>query len=175
MAPQGQYTRSRRYFVAFSIFIVTVMLIGFAVFRDELLSGIKALKPISQCVCPGLPTTTLPSLHEGHNDQIKAEEKQKHQPLIPITFADLTILDELAPANVLWVNETGTSDSNPEAWGISMFHALHCVKMWKESLSPGTMMDSHVHSESEYAEHATHCINYLIQVSKKSATSHNSH
>ena len=44
-----------------------------------------------------------------------------------------------------------------------MFHALHCVKMWRDSLDPATATSAHVHSESEYVEHADHCIKYLVQ------------
>jgi hypothetical protein len=160
MAPQGRYSRSHLC-LTFSIITVAVTFVGLAIFREELLSNVKALRPSGptvQCSCPA----AAPQSHH-HNEQ--TPEEHKHQSLSPTTFADLTILEELGPANVLWVNKTGTTGSEPEGWGISMFHALHCVKMWKESLNPATMMSSHVHSESEYAEHASHCINYLLQVS----------
>lgn len=164
MAPQGQYTRSRHCFLALVVAVVAVVLISTAIFREELLSAFQTLKQ-SPCACPSPPPgTAWPLAHQGLDHHGKSTHDHQKQPLHPTTFADLTILDELAPANVLWVNETSTADAKPEAWGISMFHALHCVKMWKESLNPATMMNSHVHSESEYAEHAGHCINYLIQV-----------
>ncbi|KAJ6115582.1 hypothetical protein N7523_005999 [Penicillium sp. IBT 18751x] len=98
--------------------------------------------------------TTTPMHHEHH-------AHHENQAFVPTVYADIKILDELPQANVLWVNQS--SSSKPEAWGISMFHALHCVKMWRDSLNPATMMSSHVHSESEYFEHAEHCISYLTQ------------
>lgn len=170
MAPQGQYTRSRHCFLGLVVAVVATMLISMALFREELLSAFRTLQPPA-CSCPAAdpavvyPASGMHSAHHGHG-KVNVEEgkhggsTKEHQRLVPTTFADLTILEDLAPANVLWVNETG---SGPEAWGISMFHALHCVKMWKETLDPATTMASHVHSESEYAEHAGHCINYLVQ------------
>ncbi|KAL9622776.1 MAG: hypothetical protein Q9160_002895 [Pyrenula sp. 1 TL-2023] len=163
MAPRGQYSRSCYCFSGLSFVVLAITTISIAIFREELLSklsAIQSLKPPSS-TCDhyiGLPPSS-PADHQ--HDSGKPTEQR--QPSIPSVYKDLTILDELPPSNVLWVNRTSTSQ--PQAWGISMFHALHCVKMWKESLNSATMMDSHVHSESEYAEHAGHCINYLIQVS----------
>ncbi|KAJ5137248.1 hypothetical protein N7526_003481 [Penicillium atrosanguineum] len=155
MAPRGQRTHSRQCFIALTIGILTITFITLAIFRDQLLSAIRSLSLIHPTIhCP----STMPSklMHYNHN------LLNENQPFAPTVYADITILDELPQANVLWVNKS--SSSQPEAWGISMFHALHCVKMWKDSLSPATMMSSHVHSESEYSEHAGHCISYLTQV-----------
>lgn len=164
MAPQGQYTRSRHCFLGLVVVVVATLIISMAVFREEMLSAFQKLQRPA-CSCPAAAPAVV-SLH----GKPAAEKGQQGgsttpgQPFIPTTFADLTILEDLGPANVLWVNETA---GGPEAWGISMFHALHCVKMWKETLDPATTMASHVHSESEYAEHASHCINYLVQVRQK--------
>ncbi|KAI9734740.1 MAG: hypothetical protein M1818_006727 [Claussenomyces sp. TS43310] len=158
MAPQGRYSRSRLC-LAFSIVILAVTFIGIAIFSEDLVSKIQSLKPFkptAQCSCPAVAP-------QSYDHCYQTPEEQKHRSLAPTTFTALTTLEELGPTNVLWVNKTDATGSEPEAWGISMFHALHCVKMWKESLDPATMMNSHVHSESEYAEHSSHCINYLIQ------------
>lgn len=177
MAPQGQYTRSRHCFLGMIVAVVATLLISMALFREELLSAFRNLQP-QACSCSATDPAAVSlspakhTYHQGHGKPTVGEEQQgssmkQHQPLLPTTFADLTILEDLAPANVLWVNETS---AGPEAWGISMFHALHCVKMWKETLDPATTMASHVHGESEYAEHAGHCINYLVQVGKNAIT-----
>ncbi|KAH9833933.1 hypothetical protein Tdes44962_MAKER08729 [Teratosphaeria destructans] len=145
MAPQGMYTRSRTVWTILAASSLACLIFVVVAFHEDLRSAVNSLRTKQSC-----PT---PTSHLG----------QHHQDFIPTTFADLTILEELPATNVLFIDE-GNAEP-PVAWGISMFHALHCVKMWKESLDPATMMKSHVHGESEYAEHASHCINYLIQVS----------
>lgn len=159
MAPKGQHTRSYQIFLTVGIILVAVALISLAVFRQEVLSAIGTFRqPVQTCDCSIPPDRASSQAHEHHGNT----PAEHDQPFVPTIYSDLTILEELPPANVLWVNKTGPEE--PEAWGISMFHALHCVKMWKESLDPATVMQSHVHSDAEYAEHANHCVKYLVQV-----------
>ncbi|KAJ5778787.1 hypothetical protein N7520_002033 [Penicillium odoratum] len=154
MAPRGQRTYSLQYFLIPTIGLLAITFITLVVFRDQLLSAIRSLSLIHPTFqCPTTPPLT--SMNQNH------QEHNEKPAFISTIYADITILDELPLANVLWVNKS--FNSQPEAWGISMFHALHCVKMWRDSLSPATMMNSHVHSESEYTEHAEHCISYLTQ------------
>ncbi|KAF2766843.1 hypothetical protein EJ03DRAFT_376654 [Teratosphaeria nubilosa] len=143
MAPQGLYTRTRTVWTILAASSLACLLFIVVAFHEDLRSAVSNLRVKQSCPTP----TTYAGQHQ--------------QDFIPTTFADLTILEELPATNVLWIDER--NDEPPLAWGISMFHALHCVKMWKESLDPATMMKSHVHGESEYVEHASHCINYLVQ------------
>lgn len=155
MAPRGQRTYSCQCFLVSTIGLLVLTFIPLVIYHDQLLSTIRSLSTEHPTIqCPNIPPST-----SMHHDTHAHNEKQSFTSTI---YADITILDELSQANVLWVNKS--SSSHPEAWGISMFHALHCVKMWRDSLSPATMMSSHVHSESEYAEHAEHCVSYLTQV-----------
>lgn len=139
MALQSWNIRSRHYLLTLSIFIIAMILLSIALFREELFSAVQTLKTISKCSCPATaPTETFSTAHQGHNNHHESLPKNQEQQFQQTTYADLTILQELPPANVLWVNESGTSNAKPEAWGISMFHALHCVKIWQESVDPGT-------------------------------------
>ncbi|KAK6535732.1 hypothetical protein TWF694_002181 [Orbilia ellipsospora] len=152
MAPKSQRGYSCQWLFGIFVLFCIVVSIPLAIFRDQVLSAIQALDVVKP-ICAPSAKVDLPS----GNSHIHGEK----QSIVPTVYTDLKILEELPKANVLWVNKTAAS--KPEAWGISMFHALHCIKMWKDSLTPATMMNQHVHSESEYAEHAEHCISYLIQ------------
>ncbi|KAK6336235.1 hypothetical protein TWF696_001797 [Orbilia brochopaga] len=158
MAPKGQRTSSCQWLFGLFVGFIIVVTVTLAVFRDQVVSAIRTLDVVHPVCSPAAASQSSSSHDHGHMHHHKHTEKQ---PNVPTIYADLKILEELPKANVLWVNKT--AGSKPEAWGISMFHALHCIKMWKDSLSPATMMNQHVHSESEYAEHAEHCINYLVQ------------
>ncbi|KAF3909943.1 hypothetical protein ABW20_dc0103154 [Dactylellina cionopaga] len=170
MAPKGQRSYSCQWFFGLFVLFLIIVSATLAIFRDQVLSAIQtldAVHPVCSTV-PSVPNLNLADEHQSmHADHMHADHMHKghkhteKQATVPTIYKDLKILEELPKANVLWVNKTDTS--KPEAWGISMFHALHCIKMWKDSLTPATMMDQHVHSESEYAVHAEHCISYLIQ------------
>jgi hypothetical protein len=113
-------------------------------------------------------------MNNGGSQRLQQQSQQ--QMTVNTVYADLPLLEELPKANVLWINNTTSTDNKPEAWGISMFHSLHCLKMWKDSLNPATEMNAHVHGESEYAEHSLHCISYLVQVRKSNTrTNHSFH
>jgi hypothetical protein len=49
-----------------------------------------------------------------------------------------------------------------ESWGISMFHALHCLRMLRDALAP-TSSEHSEHSHHSRTTHLTHCFTYLAQ------------
>jgi hypothetical protein len=49
-----------------------------------------------------------------------------------------------------------------ESWGISMFHALHCLRMFRDALAPSPSEHSE-HSYHSRPTHLTHCFTYLAQ------------
>jgi hypothetical protein len=76
----------------------------------------------------------------------------------------------------LWVKTNGTDDIvETEGWGITMFHALHCLQMirelFKSTMSPehasNHAIPGHDHADHDL-KHATHCLSYLYQVRKRS-------
>ncbi|KAF3902574.1 hypothetical protein ABW21_db0207354 [Orbilia brochopaga] len=178
MAPKGQRTYSCHWFLGLFIGFFIVVAVTLTIFKEQVVAAIQTIDVSQSAICSPAPQaqSSASMSHEHHHD-MHGDHHEMHgdhhdhahhmqnamnkQPNVPIVYADLKILEELPKANVLWINKTDAP--KPEAWGISMFHALHCIKMWKDSLNPATMMNQHVHSESEYAEHAEHCINYLIQ------------
>jgi len=147
MAPSGRNTVTCRFLLFLSFAIIGGTSLVLYLFHEELIGTIRSYTH-STCHC----TTS----------QCEAQIAGEGQAAIGTIYKDLPTLEELPASNVLWINNT--ANNKPEAWGISMFHSFHCLKMWKESLNPETAMKSHVHSDSEYAEHSNHCINYLLQV-----------
>ena len=99
MAPRGQRTYSRQCFIALTIGFLAITFIALAIFRDQLLSAIRSLSLTPPTIhCPStLPST---SMHHNHHTQ---NEKQAFASTV---YADITILDELPRANVLWVNKS---------------------------------------------------------------------
>lgn len=90
---------------------------------------------------------------------------------------------------LLWarVNDSGLSDAddNTEGWGITMFHALHCLQMIREVFKVAERREgecareelrrgdddgahahahAHGHQHQDNTKHATHCLSYLYQV-----------
>ena len=115
-----------------------------------------------------------------------------HLPSRTTLFRERPILEDLSPSadeaweqtlltrkgGFLWVEFNETSS---EAWGISMFHALHCLKMLRIVVRSSEMMKSVV-KESRGASdngrqdggnskhpdmnplHIGHCVGYIAQV-----------
>ena len=149
MAPNSRKTVSCRLLFVLGAFMFTIAFV-LVLYHNEVLVAVRS---IAQADCPNIPG------HE-HNHVQNEQNSQYPQRTILTTYSDLSLLEDLPDTNVIWINTT----LQPEAWGISMFHSLHCLKMWKESLLPETAMKSHVHGDNEYAEHSHHCISYLVQV-----------
>lgn len=104
------------------------------------------------------------------------------------TFDQLEVLEDLSPANdedwhraalpkkggFLWVEYNETSN---EAWGVSMFHALHCLRMLRvavqtspygpveASTAPPNQPDGGtINHPNMDPTHLGHCIGYIAQV-----------
>jgi hypothetical protein len=83
---------------------------------------------------------------------------------------------ELLPpkGGFLWVDTNGTDGTmETEGWGVTMFHAVHCLQMirevFKSTMSPehSSSHEMHGHHHADHdPKHATHCISYLYQVRK---------
>ena len=66
-----------------------------------------------------------------------------------------------------------TIDGKKEAWGISMFHQIHCLSMMRTAYQSLLLGEDSEHSHGraengtmhEIPEHITHCYDYLRQVS----------
>ncbi|KAF6829900.1 hypothetical protein CMUS01_07962 [Colletotrichum musicola] len=132
-------------------------------------------------------TLSLPDLQEMRNP---GPAHSQQPPAIKSTFEHLRKLEDLGPAGdeiwnsdvlpreggFLWVQANNTE--NREGWGITMFHALHCLQMVREVFKIAAVPSDH--DESHYSQlsgrrsvshshhvdpkHATHCFSYLYQV-----------
>lgn len=121
-------------------------------------------------------------------------------PTTPNTFKHLSELEDLGPAGddiwssallpkeggFLWVRTNSTDQGHAiEGWGITMFHALHCLQMMREVFKMAVLPDhggsslhhsddsktSGKHEHSMDPKHVTHCFSYLFQVRHCSSTS----
>ena len=115
-----------------------------------------------------------------------------HTPSRTMLFRERPILEDLSPpaddaweqtlltrkGGFLWVELNETSN---EAWGISMFHALHCLKMLRIVVRSSEMMKSVVEKSGGASDnggqdggnfehpdmnplHIGHCVAYIAQV-----------
>lgn len=115
----------------------------------------------------------------GHNDKTVVTQFQHMKEVEDLGKAgDWIWKSQLLPpkGGFLWVETNGTDDIvEIEGWGITMFHALHCLQMirevFKSTMSPEHAsnhgMPGHHHADND-PKHATHCISYLYQVRKQS-------
>lgn len=132
-----------------------------------------------------------------HNNEV-VKEQQTPNPLLSTTaytFQQIEALEDLSHANdhrwkqtalpqkggFLWVKYNETSN---EAWGVSMFHALHCLKMLrmavqespfvKAALQDHDVPDAEKHHHHDGSAnhpdmdivHLGHCIGYIAQVNE---------
>ncbi|KAF6823963.1 tyrosinase [Colletotrichum plurivorum] len=138
------------------------------------------------CLLAYTLTLSLPDLQEMRKP-LPVHSQQA--PAIKNTFEHLRKLEDLGPAGdeiwnsevlpreggFLWVQANSTE--NREGWGITMFHALHCLQMVREvfkmAVVPSDHDESHhsqlshrrsaSHSHHVDPKHATHCFSYLYQ------------
>lgn len=101
-----------------------------------------------------------------------------HDPLpsLPRFFQNYPTLESYGPiADSHWENlllspnggfiKVQRNETFVESWGISMFHALHCLRMLRDALAP-TPSEHSEHSEHSHhfrPTHLTHCFTYLAQ------------
>lgn len=97
------------------------------------------------------------------------------------TFNEDKLLEDLTPANnkawqntlltpkggFMWVQE---SETEKVAWGISMFHSLHCLQMIRSAIQQSPVGEALIgHNQTEHMvldpDHIGHCIRYIAQVS----------
>lgn len=113
---------------------------------------------------------------------------------IPNTFEHLSEMQDLGPAGdeiwssallpteggFLWVQTNSTEEEHAkEGWGITMFHALHCLQMMREVFKMAVLPEhggvgthhpsdnsksSGKHHHDVDPKHVTHCFSYLYQV-----------
>lgn len=128
------------------------------------------------------------------NHRIQPVPNPNRLPSKTMTFGARPILENFSPSNdedweqtvltrkggFLWVAYNETSD---EAWGIAMFHALHCLKMLRKAIRSEMVDDSSDGSASSSTRdrrqprskptlghpdlslgHLGHCIGYIAQV-----------
>lgn len=179
MAPTG--SRTPVWPFIFISMLVALLLLLFA-FNSQLISALKDFGfNIRQ---PLHPAAGVQSTHKSQN--------YHGLPHTTALFRERPILEDLSPSadaawektlltrkgGFLWVEYNQTVN---EAWGISMFHALHCLKMLRIASRSSPMVKSLVGVRSEASDHieqrrATidhpdmdpahigHCIGYIAQV-----------
>lgn len=156
MAPQGSRTSSLPLLASSVVAVFVVLLI---VFHSNINSVFGSLGS---------------SLHQRHR--------------IATVFTDRAVLENLSPSanedweralltpkgGFLWVQYNVTAE---RPYGISMFHALHCLKLLREVIQNGPMVheaqDSTMKASGQGREHVKHlnslnhvghCIGYIAQV-----------
>ncbi|KAL8948068.1 MAG: hypothetical protein Q9183_007723 [Haloplaca sp. 2 TL-2023] len=125
--------------------------------------------------------------HSNINSAFRRFESNRHHRLHHVTtiFRDKPVFENLSPSGdaeweralltpkggFLWVQYNGTTE---RPYGISMFHALHCLKMLREVIqkSPGMVekehkgqggMHGHETGHGQDMDHIGHCIGYIAQ------------
>jgi hypothetical protein len=100
---------------------------------------------------------------------------------ITLTFERIDALEDLSEnGDIAWLTQTSTSkggflrvrrnETVIENWGITVFHALHCLGIIREALRSIDYPDSvtksnqHSHRHGQDTEHTLHCLSYLAQV-----------
>ena len=93
--------------------------------------------------------------------------------------SDPTVAIEKPQRGLLWVQR---NETYKQAWGISMFHALHCLEMIRDEVDDRTrhqMHDAMLGRSAGYREHdhhredhVHHCLAYIAQVSCSFGTTH---
>lgn len=93
-----------------------------------------------------------------------------NETLIAKIFEPNESLEDISPANdENWLHATSTktggalwvkhNQTHQEAWGVSMFHALHCMQMIRVGLR-----NKHLHDATAPLRHLDHCVGYIAQV-----------
>lgn len=117
--------------------------------------------------------------HTGHGEETVVTHFQHMREMEDFGEAgDQIWHSQLLPpkGGFLWVETNSTEDIvGAEGWGVTMFHALHCLQMirevFKSTMSPEHAFDHAMpgHPPAHHdPKHATHCLAYLYQVSKQS-------
>ncbi|KAL8648402.1 MAG: hypothetical protein Q9226_006010 [Calogaya cf. arnoldii] len=173
MAPTGLRTPLWPLLITFLLALPLLLLVAF---RSELITVIKCLEheeraPVDFPVrsTPGGPVPDFREL-----------------PRITTIFRERPILEDLSPSadtawrqtvltqrgGFLWVDFNQTSS---RAWGISMFHALHCVQMLRDAIKDHNGMKPVVDKKAGNKRagrkehplmdpmHLGHCIGYIAQ------------
>lgn len=101
---------------------------------------------------------------------------------ITLTFERINALEDLSEnGDIAWLTQTSTSkggfirvrrnETMIENWGITVFHALHCLGIIRDALrsldhqsDSATKSGQPSHRHSLDTEHTLHCLSYLAQV-----------
>lgn len=101
---------------------------------------------------------------------------------ITLTFERINALEDLSEdGDIAWLKQTSTSkggflrvrrnETMIENWGITVFHALHCLGIIHDALrsldhqsDSGMKRGQPSHRHSLDTEHTLHCLSYLVQV-----------
>lgn len=179
MAPSGSRKSMWPLIVTFVITFLVLLLLSFPtkliyILRDFASTERAPLHP--------------PNYHTNTDSHALAD----HLPSRTTLFRERPILEDLSPsADEAWEQMTLTrrggflwvefNDTSNEAWGISMFHALHCLKMLRTAIRSSEMMKSVVEGSGGASDnggqeggslehpdmdpkHIGHCVGYIAQV-----------
>lgn len=177
MAPKGSRTPL---WLPLLISVVAALGLLLVVFHSGLLAAVQNVVSIG------------PPVLSSHRSQ--SGPASNRLPSKTVTFGAHPLLETFSPSadedweqmllprkgGFLWVAYNETSD---EAWGIGMFHALHCLKMLRKAIRSEPMKNSRGVSDSAGSEyrserrakptlghpdlspnHLGHCIGYIAQV-----------
>ncbi|RAK96760.1 uncharacterized protein BO80DRAFT_428764 [Aspergillus ibericus CBS 121593] len=120
------------------------------------------------CICPSTPTSppyTLQTFFPPHT-----QTHPQNQGIESLLSQSKTI-----PNNgFITITEQSSDNPQPQYFGISMFHQLHCLDMIRDSITTSTNNNTtpaesnehhHTHHTRSYeGMHIGHCLDYLAQV-----------
>lgn len=168
-------------FTAATLVAFIVILYNFA----PLISQIRMTQTPPSPVCssssmPGASTARFEHMHDLQDLGPRGDDIWNHQILPP-------------GGGLLWArvpngSRLSVGDDDTEGWGITMFHALHCLQMIREVFKVAERREgecaggelrrlergdgaehahaghAHGHHHHDDTRHATHCLSYLYQV-----------
>lgn len=135
--------------------ITAILIIGLVTFQNSIISGIRSLQP-SHLSSPAATTEGKVS----HKFAGAIDGGWASRPLSP-------------KGGLLWVQYNETFSVT---WGITVFHALHCVDMLRAYMLNDTGVHLHETEEPTAAPdmdtgvHLSHCLDYISQVSEHEAS-----
>lgn len=144
--------------------VSTIILISYLVFQTLTVSGSTSSTESHEVTESTTTTTTQTELHQNvpnlaqkFSGTLSENDGWATRPLSE-------------KGGLLWVQYNETFQVT---WGISMFHALHCVEMLRMSLTGGPMAHSGsgedstapMDEEGNDTNHLSHCLDYIAQVS----------
>ena len=172
MTPSFPQSSTVRVFLPILIFLAIII----AVFHEQLLVAVT------------YPSTHCPAAQISTNPNPLLASKVK-------TFRELPVLTDMSPAgDAAWADAALTpgggflrvryNETTVHGWGISMFHAMHCLQTIRTIVRESPMMReesggathdkgmAHDHDDGNDdghnmmdPEHVAHCIGYIAQVS----------